>query len=77
MDRSNNMKYSIDRIEGNIAILEDINNKEKLEVDISLLPSNIKAGSILLLKNNIYIIDETEEDIRRKRIMEKFNKLKK
>lgn len=71
------MKYSIDRIEGNIAILEDINNKEKLEVDISLLPSNIKAGSILLLKNNIYIIDETEEDIRRKRIMEKFNKLKK
>lgn len=71
------MKYSIDRIEGNIAILEDINNKEKLEVDISLLPSNIKAGSILSLKDNIYIIDETEEDIRRKRIMEKFNKLKK
>lgn len=71
------MKYSIDRIEGNIAILEDINNKEKLEVDISLLPSNIKEGSILSLKDNIYIIDETEEDIRRKRIMEKFNKLKK
>lgn len=71
------MKYSIDRIEGNIAILEDINTKEKIELDISLLPNNIKEGNILLLKDNIYIIDETEEDLKRKRIMEKFNKLKK
>ncbi len=71
------MKYSIDRIEGTIAILEDIDTKEKIELDISLLPKNIKEGSIILLKDNIYIIDETEEEIRRKRIMDKFNKLKK
>lgn len=71
------MKFSIDRIEGTIAILEDIDTKEKKELDISLLPNTIKEGSILLLKNNKYIIDKKEEEVRRKRIMAKFNKLKK
>lgn len=71
------MKFSIDRIEGTIAILEDIDTKEKKELDISLLPNTIKEGSILLLKNNKYIIEKKEEEIRRKRIMAKFNKLKK
>lgn len=71
------MKFSIDRIEGTIAILEDIDTKEKKELDISLLPNTIKEGSILLLKNNKYIIEKKEEEIRRKRIMDKFNKLKK
>lgn len=71
------MKFSIDRIEGTIAILEDIDTKEKKELDISLLPNTIKEGSILLLKNNKYIIDKKEEEVRRKRIIAKFNKLKK
>lgn len=71
------MKFSIDRIEGTIAILEDIDTKEKKELDISLLPNTIKEGSILLLKNNKYTIDKKEEEVRRKRIMAKFNKLKK
>lgn len=71
------MKFSIDRIEGTIAILENIDTKEKKELDISLLPNTIKEGSILLLKNNKYIIDKKEEEVRRKRIMAKFNKLKK
>ena len=62
------MKYAIDRIEENIAILEDINTKE--------LPKEIKEGNILLFKDNKYIIDEDEEEKRRKIILEKFNKLK-
>lgn len=77
MDRGGYMKFSIDRIEGTIAILEDIDTKEKKELDISLLPNTIKEGSILLLKNNKYTIDKKEEEVRRKRIMAKFNKLKK
>lgn len=71
------MKYAIDRIENNIAILENIETKEKINISISLLPSNIKEGNILLYKDNIYILDETEEETRRTRIMDKFNKLKK
>ncbi len=71
------MKYAVDKIENNIALLEDINTKEKKEINISLLPTSIKEGSILLFKDNQYYKEESEEELRRKRIMEKFNKLKK
>ncbi len=70
------MKYAIDRIEENIAILEDINTKEKIEINVEELPKEIKEGNILLFKDNKYIIDEDEEEKRRKIILEKFNKLK-
>ena len=42
-----NNTYSIDRIEDNIAILENRTTLELKEVDITLLPNNIKEGSIL------------------------------
>ena len=71
------MKYSIDRIEDNVAVLENIEDKEKREVDISLLPKGSREGSILLFRNDKYELDLDEEEIRRKRIMEKFKRLKK
>ncbi len=70
------MKYAIDKIEENIAILEDINTKEKKEINIANLPKDIKEGSILVFKDNKYILDKKEEEKRRKIILEKFNKLK-
>ena len=70
------MKYSIDRIENNIAILEDINTGEKKEVDISLLPEEIKEGTILSFNDDKYELDLDEEEERRKRIREKFKKLR-
>ena len=71
------MKYSIDRIENNIAVLENLQDKEKREVDISLLPKGSREGSILLFRNDKYELDLDEEELRRKRIMEKFKRLKK
>lgn len=71
------MKYSVDRIENDIAVLEDITTKEKIELNINYLPKKIKEGTILEKKEDSFIIDEEEENVRRKRIMEKFNKLKK
>lgn len=71
------MKFSVDRIEDNIVVLESIENNEIREVDISLLPEGIKEGSILVLNNDIYELDLNEEELRRKRIQEKFNRLKK
>lgn len=71
------MKYSVDRIENDIAILEDITTKEKIEINVNYLPKKIKEGTILEKKDDSFIIDEEEENVRRKRIMEKFNKLKK
>lgn len=70
------MKFAIDRIENNIAILENLDTKEKKEVNIKDLPSSIKEGTILSYENNTYTINQDEELIRRKRIITMFNKLK-
>ena len=39
------MKYAIDRIEDNIATLENIDNNEIINIDINNLPKNIKEGT--------------------------------
>ena len=39
--------YIIDRIENNIAIIEDTITKKIIEVNIKYLPDNIKEGNIL------------------------------
>ncbi len=70
------MKYSVDKIENEIAVIENIINGEKKEVPLINLPSHIKEGSILLYEDNLYQLDIEEEKIRRQRIMDKFKKLK-
>lgn len=69
--------YIIDRIEGNIAVLENSSTKQMLEVNINNLPNNIKEGSVLIQENDKFKLNINEEEIRRKRIEEKFNKIKK
>jgi hypothetical protein len=69
------MKYAIDQIIDNIAILENIETKEKLEVDTNLLPKNIKEKNILVEKNGKYFKDKKEEEARLKRIEEKLKRL--
>jgi len=66
------MKYVIDRIENNIAILENIDSKEIKEIPKSLLPDNVKEGTIL---KEIYIIDKEQELTRRKNIQIRFDNL--
>lgn len=70
------MKWAVDRIIDNIAILENIDSLEKKEVDISLLPSSIKDGTILIFKDNTYIEDISEEEKRRREIYKKFMSLR-
>ena len=69
------MKYAIDQIIDNIAILENIETKEKLEIDTNLLPKNIKEKNILVEKNGKYFKDKKEEEARLKRIEEKLKRL--
>lgn len=69
--------WSIDRIENNIAILENINTNEKKEVNITLLPNNIKEGSIISYKDNQYILELNKEQKRRQELLERFQKLRK
>lgn len=70
------MIYIVDRIEDNIVVLENKDTNEIINIDINLLPTNLKEGNVLRYENNTYILDNDEEDKRRQLLVEKFNKLK-
>lgn len=71
------MKYAIDRIENEIAILENITDGTKIEINLSKLPSGSKEGTILLYQDEQYTIDLDEEQKRKERIESKFAMLRK
>jgi len=70
------MKYAIDRIENNIAICQNLETREEVEISLNCLPTNIKDGTIIVFKENKYEIDLNEEELRRRKLRERFNKLK-
>lgn len=70
------MNYAIDQINEDIVILENIVTGEKIKVNKVKLPFNIQEGNIITLKDEKYILNTEEENIRRERIAEKLNRLK-
>ena len=70
------MKYIVDRIENGIAILEIFDSSEMIEVDVNLLPSDIHDGSIIYYESGVYSLDLDEEEIRRKKIEDRFKRLR-
>ena len=70
------MLYAIDKIEDNIVLLENIDNKEKKEVDKTLLPNEIKEGNIIKYENDSYTLDQKTENKRRKELEDKLKKVK-
>ena len=71
------MKYAVDKIEENIVTLESLDTKEKKEVLLEVLPSNIKEGTILTYENKVYKKDEVLEQQRKTSIQNKFDRLRK
>lgn len=71
-----NMKYAVDEIIDDIAVLENIDTGEKAEVYLELLPSDIKDGTIISFVDGEYHIDLDEEILRKQRIIEKMRLLK-
>ena len=69
------MKYVVDRIIEEIAVLENIENKEQKEVSLSNLPQNIQEGNVVI-EETFYRLDRKEEEERRKRIQEKMDRVK-
>ena len=68
------MKYSIDRIEENVALCEDdLGKTVKLRIDE--LPENIREGDIIVRTENGYTIDSDETSVRRKKMAEMQKKL--
>lgn len=70
------MNYSIDRIIDDIAVCENIKTGKKIELPLSELPKEIKEGSIIIKKDESYILNDSEEENRRARIQAKLNRLK-
>ena len=73
----NNMKYSIDRIEQDKVVLENLKTKEIKIIEIEKFPEYIKEGNIVLERNNQYKILEKEEIQRRQKLRKKLKKIKK
>lgn len=71
------MKYSVDRIEDDLIVLEDIETGEKKTINQMELPEDIKEGNIINEVNEELEIDVELEEERRKNIRDRFNKLKK
>ncbi len=68
------MKYTVERIEDNIAVLED-EQGSFVEISASLLPENTKSGNILLFENERYSLINAVDEERQKRILDKYQKL--
>ena len=70
------MKYAVDSIVDDIAVLEDLVTKEKKEVNLSILPEEIQEGNILVYENYEYYLDKQYEAVRRESLEEKLERLK-
>ncbi len=57
------MKYTVDRFEDSIAILEREVDCKMVEINRSKLPIGVKDGDLLLENNGVYtvLVDETKE----------------
>ena len=68
-------RYIVDRIEENVAVLQNNETKQIKNINIEELPEEIKDGTVLKCINGKFFLDkETEEEIS-KRIEEKMNRL--
>lgn len=68
-------EFSIDRIEGNIIVLENRKNGEIVNLEKSRLPSNIKEGDILKCINGKYMLDKEKTKDEAERIRKKMDGL--
>ena len=70
------MKYSIDRIEGDVVILDNIETDEIIEVSKTMFDFEVKEGNIVSLVGNKYVLDFNEEVRRRSSLRERMERLR-
>ena len=70
------MKYSVDRVENNIIVLQNINTKEIIEINKKDINFKVVDGDIIIFKDNKYIKEEKLKEDRLRLIQEKLNKVK-
>lgn len=69
-------KYSVDRIEEDTVVLENIENKEIIEINKSELDFEIVDGNILKLVDGKFVLDKETEVSRKESLRERLNRLK-
>ena len=69
-------KYSVDRIEDNIVVLENISTGEIIEINIDSIDFDVVEGNILVCNDGVFSLDKKEEDIRRSSLRERLERLK-
>lgn len=71
------MKYTVDRFEGEYAVLEEFNTINFINVLKTKLPSDVREGDILEFNNGIFIILKNELLERKESIKDRFARLTK
>ena len=69
------MPWTIDRIEGGVAVCEDADGARK-EILITDLPEGAREGDVLTEENGVITVDEEQTLARRNRIRARFERLK-
>lgn len=70
------MKYAVDKIENEVATLENIIDGSKINILVNDIPFNIRESDILVFNGKNYIKDDSEKNKRLKEIREKMSRLK-
>ena len=70
-------KWIVDRIEADIAVLENIQTANNTEKFLSALPQGVKEGDALIFNGKNFVLDSSQEaEERKQRIQNKFERLK-
>lgn len=69
-------KYSVDRIEEDIIVLENIDNKEIIEINKSEIDFEVVDGNILRLVDGKFVLDKEIEVKRKESLRDRLNRLK-
>lgn len=68
--------FSVDRIEGDVAVLVD-DDGHSVSIPVSQLPASIRCGDVLCLQDGIYEFDCAETDTRRSLVLSLQDKIRK
>ena len=68
-------RYSVDRIEGELAVLVDDEGRSHT-IELSCLPSGTREGTVLQYTDQCYVLDIEEEESRRNKALSLQEKLR-
>ena len=71
------MMYSVDKIENDVATIENLLTKELINVKLKDLPNNVKEKDMLMYDGNSYILDEPLKEKRVRMLKDKMELLRK